>query len=366
MSKSRVYLENCREYDVAAIQHIIVDGLEYLGVRLPRQSKVLLKPNVLSPHPPERHITTHPTVIEAMARLLLDNGNDIVIADSCGQPGGTENALEKSQIAALKTRLGSIIIKPIEEYPSRVYSNPRNRFLREIHLPRILDDVECIINLPKLKSHMLTKLTAGVKNFFGCIPGGGKQQAHYMAPSAEEFSELLVELYEFIRPKVLVNLIDGVVGLHGFGPGTGGKPKPVGFVALSADAIALDIACCRVIGLEPALVHTIRLGIERGLSSGEIETNKDVRPVRFRVPKAFPLQAFLFKHVSGLQRLRPAVITKKCKQCGVCAKVCPAKCITMDGYPHWHYSECIYCYCCHETCPHAAIKLRTPLFAGRA
>jgi len=362
MSKSKVYLENCHAYDVEAIQRIIVDAFEYLDVRIPRETSVLLKPNVLSPHPPERHITTHPAVIEAMARLLLDNGNDIVIADSCGQPGGTENALEKSQIAALKTRLGNITVRPMEEYRSRAYSNPRNRFLREVHLPRILDDVECIINLPKLKSHMLVKLTAAVKNLFGCIPGGGKQQAHVMAPSAEEFAELLVELYEFIRPKILINMIDAVVGLDGFGPGTGGRPNPVGFIGLSADAVALDIACCGAIGLDPSLVHTIQLAVDRGLSSGQIETNKDLRPVRFRVPKPFPFRTFLFKHVSGLQRRKPMGITKKCKKCGVCAKVCPAKCIAMDGYPQWDYSKCIYCYCCHETCPHAAIRLKISLF----
>ena len=372
MSKTKVYLEDCREYDVDAIQRIIIEALGYLDVRLPRQSKVLLKPNVLSAHPPERAITTHPAMIEAMARLLLDNGNEIVIADSCGQPGGTETALKKSQIADLKSRLGDVTICPIEEYSSRIHSNPRNRFLREVGLPKILDDVECIINLPKLKSHMLTKLTAAVKNLFGCIPGGGKQQAHVMAPSSLEFSELLVELYEFIRPRIFLNMIDAIVGLDGFGPGSGGRVKPIGFIGLSKDAVALDIACCGVIGLVPSQIHTIRLAIERGLHSGEIETNKQLRPVRFKAPKPFPFQPFLFKHVSGLQRRKPVVITKKCKQCGVCAKVCPAKCITqfvkarqtvMDGYPKWDYAACIYCYCCHENCPHAAIKLKLSLFS---
>ena len=364
MAKSKVYLENCQAYDVDAIQRIVADALAYLDVRLPRQSSVLIKPNVLSPHAPERAITTHPAVVEAVARLLLDNGNAVVIADSCGQPGGTETALRKTQIAALKPKLGNVTIRPIEEYPSRLHTNPNNRFLRELGLPKILDAVECIINLPKLKSHMLTTLTAGVKNLFGCIPGGGKQQAHVMAPEARDFCELLVELYAFIQPRILVNVIDAVVGLDGFGPGPAGHPNPVGFIGASTDAVALDIACCGMVGLEPEQIHTIRIAVERGLSSGAIETNQQLAPVRFKVPKPFPMRTFLFKHVSGLQRRRPVAIAKKCKKCGVCARVCPATCIAMDGLPKWDYGACIYCYCCHENCPHAAIKLKFSLFSS--
>jgi len=88
-AKPSVFLTNCREYDSSKIERILADGIAYLGVKLPRQSKVLLKPNVLSAFTPDQHITTHPAVIEAMVKLLLDNGNEIVIADSSSIAGGT-------------------------------------------------------------------------------------------------------------------------------------------------------------------------------------------------------------------------------------------------------------------------------------
>jgi uncharacterized protein (DUF362 family)/Pyruvate/2-oxoacid:ferredoxin oxidoreductase delta subunit len=363
MGASKVYVNDCHEYDSNVIQTLIADGLSNLDLRLPRASKVLIKPNVLSPHSPDRAITTHPAMIEAMARLLLDNSNEVIIADSCGQPGGTANALKQTQILDIKERLPEVSIRPFEEYPSRVHSNPDNKYLKEVSLPTILDEVEGVINMPKLKSHMLTKLTASVKNLFGCIPGGGKQQAHVIAPSAEEFSELLIELYGFIQPRVLLNVIDAIVGLHGFGPGPAGHPTPVGFIGMSQDAVALDVACCGAVGLAPHDVIMLRIAIERGLSSGEVDANKTPARVPFSFPKPFPLRTFLFKHVSGAQRRKPKLIQKKCKKCGVCAKVCPAKCIKMDVYPQWDYSACIYCYCCHENCPHAAIKLKRSLFS---
>ncbi len=362
MEKAKVYLENCREYDPRTVERVFADGLAFLGVKMPRQSKVLVKPNVLAAHPPERHITTHPVVVDAVVRLLRDNRNEVIIADSSSIPGGTGKALERSGIAAVAKRFDATTVYPFEELPSRTYTNPKNRYLPTVNLSRVLDDVECIVNVPKLKSHSLTRLTCAVKNFLGCIPGGGKQQAHVKAPSGEEFSELLVDLYGFIRPKVRLNVLDGIVGLDGYGPGTTGKRNAAGFVALSADAIALDCACCKVIGVDPQNIWTNRLAIERGLGSPHFQTNQDLAPVRFRLPGWIPFQPFLFRHGAGIQRRRPMVITKNCKQCGACAKVCPVQCIAMESYPRWDYARCIYCYCCHESCPHAAIKLKYAVF----
>lgn len=362
---NRVFMAACREYDAAAIERILADALTYTQTRLPEGGRVLVKPNVLGMYDPAQNITTHPAVVEAVVRLLLDGRNEVIVADSGALPGRTGRALERTGLAALGARYGEITVRPFEEWPSRIHENPDNRFLKRVNLPEILDDVDGIVNLPKLKSHMLTRITAGVKNLFGCIPGGGKQQAHVIAPSAEEFAELIVDLYGFLQPRVLLNVLDGIVGLDGFGPGTGGRNAPCNFVAVSPDAVALDTALCGVIQQRPDSILTTRGAVARGLGSSETVTNQTLEPVKFRLPKKFPLQTFLFRHVSGVQRRKPAVIEQKCKRCGVCAEVCPVDCITMDGLPRWDYGRCIYCYCCHESCPHAAIKLRFSLSRWR-
>lgn len=49
--------------------------------------RVLLKPNLLMKRRPEEATTTHPLVVEAAARLLLDWGaSEVTIADSPGGP----------------------------------------------------------------------------------------------------------------------------------------------------------------------------------------------------------------------------------------------------------------------------------------
>jgi Fe-S-cluster-containing hydrogenase component 2 len=46
-----------------------------------------------------------------------------------------------------------------------------------------------------------------------------------------------------------------------------------------------------------------------------------------------------------------------CDSCGICAKVCPARNITMDGAtPSWHH-RCEACYACLQWCPKESIQM---------
>ncbi len=51
----------------------------------------------------------------------------------------------------------------------------------------------------------------------------------------------------------------------------------------------------------------------------------------------------------------------------VICEVCPPKVIAWEqgGWPRIDRDRCIRCYCCHELCPHQAMKLRAPGFLGR-
>jgi Fe-S-cluster-containing hydrogenase component 2 len=47
---------------------------------------------------------------------------------------------------------------------------------------------------------------------------------------------------------------------------------------------------------------------------------------------------------------------EKCTGCGICATVCPAKAIEVDGTPQFNDELCIQCFCCIELCPNGALK----------
>ena len=56
------------------------------------------------------------------------------------------------------------------------------------------------------------------------------------------------------------------------------------------------------------------------------------------------------------RRTRPFFVTDKCISCGICARDCPAKTITMvEGRPEWG-KKCYQCTACINLCPTRAIE----------
>ncbi len=113
-------------------------------------------------------------------------------------------------------------------------------------------------------------LTLGVKNLFGCIVGFEKQQWHLRTGvDREMFAALLVRIYQTVKPRFTI--LDGILAMEGEGPGKGGRPKDLGILMGSADAVALDRAVCRLLGLDEEALPTNKMAGKFGLLDGPVE-----------------------------------------------------------------------------------------------
>ena len=386
-----VSLARCDSYELDLVREALRGLLAPLGgmaafVR-PGQ-RVLVKPNLLAAMPPDRAITTHPTIVEAVVSLVGECGGRAVVADSPGPnytdtPAGLRRLYRATGLLELAERGRIELAWDLGAVPR---SYPEGRLVKRLDVIRPVAEADVIIALPKLKTHALTTYTGATKILFGTVPGLAKVGHHATRPDPDEFGELLLDILGAVKPALFV--MDGILAMEGDGPGTHGTPRQLGALLASADAVALDLAACRLVGIDPSLVTPLRAARRRdlwpsdGASPRTVGTSLDdfvVPP--FRLPNngqrsdygarsmlGFP--TFLRNFVASSLAPLPAPAPERCTGCAGCVRACPAKAIVIERRgPRGRLAvvdarRCIRCYCCHELCPEAAIDLRVSRVGG--
>lgn len=89
MINPSVQIRKLDGYDLPIVEEAVGSFLSTLkSQKLNRNKRVLIKTNALGAYAPERAVTTHPIVIEAIIRYFLERGKEVWFGDS---PGGTVN-----------------------------------------------------------------------------------------------------------------------------------------------------------------------------------------------------------------------------------------------------------------------------------
>jgi uncharacterized protein (DUF362 family) len=272
MNKSvTVSIQRCPSYDLAHVEEALSQVLQPWGgleSMIRQGDRVLLKPNLLFGKPSEKAVTTHPAIVEAVARRALDLGAQVFVGDS---PPilSAQRAIHKCGIEDVVRRLGLQTVefnKPtLEGWRPQIHT----RGIATPPISGVLQDMDFVVNLPKLKSHQQMALTGAVKNLFGCVIGRRKAFWHFkLRSSADAFAVMLLALYEKICPGLTV--VDSVVAMEGMGPGNG-VPKPVGLILAGTDAIAIDRVITELVGMNGNDHFVIRKALSLGFSSANLE-----------------------------------------------------------------------------------------------
>ncbi len=329
-------------------------------------NKVLLKPNLLSAKPPEAGITTHPAVIKAVAKLVMEAGAIPFIGDS---PGGRSINFEKvATVTGMKQAADELGIKLVEFRNSVELSATNGGIFKKLNVAKEAVDADVIINLPKLKTHVQMFLTLGVKNMFGCIIGLQKAQWHFKAGvDRKYFAAMLVELYSLLKPSLTI--VDGIVAMEGDGPGSAGKLRNLGLVFAGIDAVAVDTVICNALGIKEDDLPILVAAKEKGIGITEIEKIdvigerlKDISIHDFIRPKMIDvmfgpnlLKKFFMNNITS----KPIENRKMCTLCSKCIEACPTDIISIQNKRlAFDYDKCIRCFCCLEVCPEGAMQVK--------
>jgi uncharacterized protein (DUF362 family)/ferredoxin len=371
-----VAIAPCESYDCGTIRAALDAALAPLGgmsAFVSPNQNVLLKVNLLIKAEPSRAVTTHPELVRAVVQLVKAAGaRRISIGDS---PAGRTSVqasraiFEASGMAAIARDEGVDLVlfdDDVVRAPA-----PGGKLYQHFDLGRAVVETDVLINMPRLKTHGFMMMTGAVKNLFGCIPGLEKAQFHVKVPDRGDFGEMLVDLMLACKPALTV--MDAVIGMEGDGP-SGGTPRHIGALLVSADPVAMDVVAAAITGFDPMEVYTNAAAIRRGLgpkSADAVETVgvpwRSVAPQSFAHPAKDPSRMVpraLQKWVRGRVVSKPWLeYAERCNGCATCRDDCPVKAIKMvGGKPQYDYSACIRCYCCQEVCPNKAVGLKRPWF----
>ncbi len=370
--KSIVSILKCQDYNqqiVDVVAEKTLNNINAFASIIKPNITVHIKPNLLSARTPDRGITTHPSMVKALVKIIQSRGAEVTIGDS---PAGITRPIEeywkKTGMLHVAEETGAQLVK-FEK------SGVIERVVRgkSYFIAKPLASADVIINMCKLKTHSLTLYTGAIKNMFGVIPGVKKGEFHKIAPKVKDFSEIIVDIFEAAKPDITI--MDAVIGMEGNGPSSG-KPKHFGYILASRDAVALDAIGSYMLGYAVDDILTTKIAHQRNL--GE----KDFNKIEFRGIKQHQLvqhqillpsnqlyqslPEFILKLAGKLIWIRPKANAKHCKKCGMCITNCPVKAMeSVDGIPVIDYNACIKCFCCDEICPYNAIDLQMSWLARK-
>ena len=365
----KVALMHCPEYAREDVQRAVdsifalCGGIEQI---IKPGMRVLIKLNLLMKRVPERATTTHPEVARAIAVAVQSAGGIPVFADSPGGPfakGMLTGVYETCGIAGVAQEIGCELNG---DFSTTQRYTPDGVAARQLDLIGVLDHVDAVISVGKLKTHGYTTMTGCVKNLYGLVPGTTKVEYHARYPKVELFSQMLVDICDCVKP--CFSILDAIEGMEGEGP-SGGRPRKIGALVGGCNPHLVDVVGARLIGLAPERVTTLAAAQSRGLLTAYTLVGDPIETLvlsDFDIPMNLKKTNWLrlLDKLPQALRPRPVFTHRLCDGCGTCARVCPGKAIHMDENrrPQVDLNACIRCFCCQELCPKTDIEVkRNPL-----
>ncbi len=401
--------------------HRVIEQIGGMASVLKGARVAVLKPNFVAGRSAETGSTTSFALLKAVAEEVIACGAEAVL---CEMPGtefdreATYTILGVEQFCAAN-RIRILRLDPEGNEEDWIEVRPAGaKKLHRFHIPRILNEA-CLINLPVLKTHVVSIMTLGMKNPMGILPRPDRRAMHTFG-----IDQCIVDMNLGIKPALTI--VDGSMGQDGEGPLYGDKADLQVLVA-GRDNLAVDLTCCQLVGVKPRDVPHLKLALEQigprpltpartlladdttsartchapagrgqAIACGQGEHSRgDLLPLpagnglsspcylikKFRLPKVKPLYRFVFwmmypldypftwitkrgKHLcttlysTGLVGTRPQIQEESCTRCGVCVETCPLPNVIDLKSLKIDYATCQRCLLCYKACPEQAISVK--------
>jgi uncharacterized protein (DUF362 family) len=224
--------------------------------------KVLIKVNFITDKTWDTGATTDPIVVEAIIKKLEDLPVKVYVVESDATITNADKAFEATGMKDMCSRNGVEWLNLRYVKDKVTLAVPNGEVLKSIVVPRLVTE-SAVISAAKLKTHLNTTVTLGMKNMFGLLPDKFKGKYHMKG-----ISKVVVDINTVLKPALTV--IDGFVAMEGQGP-VDGTPVQMNLIIAGTDVVATDATAARVMGFNPFEIKHIRRAYEKGLGSSEAQ-----------------------------------------------------------------------------------------------
>jgi uncharacterized protein (DUF362 family) len=244
---------------------------------------VVIKPNLNYYWETATGCTTDPRVVGALVDYLREEyGQDLTIrvveADASAMRTKHVFPMLGYDRLAENKRIELFNLSTDDLKKEKVSIKGRNL---EFEVPQSLLTADLFINMPKLKTMRMTKITCAMKNIFGCIATPRKFVYH---PFLEE---AIVGINKILKPHLTI--VDGLVGLGRF-------PVKLNLIMASVDVFSTDWVAAQIMNINPKKVGFLKIAHEENLGSpkGITTCGEDLK----RFKKQFPSEGLVPQKLS--------------------------------------------------------------------
>lgn len=248
--------------------------------KLVRDKTVLIKPNLVRSTPQKIYATTDLRVIHSVAQLTLEAGaSKVIIGEKPGWGRPAKPVFKELGVDRIPKML-DVQTCYFDEDQLVEIDVPKARVFSKIFVPKTVMDCEVLINVPKVKTHMQTIVSLGIKNLHGIVPDNQRRCNH-----RNDLGYKLVDILRVIKPTLTVS--DCIWPMEGQGPLNGRNIKNFNVVLACTDVVAVDAVTCSIMGIDPFEVDAIRIAHMEGLGCGDLMNIKTVGTKPTQVKRYF-------------------------------------------------------------------------------
>lgn len=212
------------------------------GYEIKETETAVIKPNLCGFYHPSLRLLSE--IIE----YLDPHTEEIIIGETKSMGHEPDAQFENLGIVGLEEKYDKVKTLDLSRDESVEIETPNPYVLEEITIPKVVNDTDLLVNVPKVGTHSTTNLTNALKNLFGLLPHRDKHGKYHPLG----MDKVISDLSQVIKPSISIT-------------DTGER------VLIGRDPLAVDIRACKYTEPDPHEVKHLELVAElRGRELDEV------------------------------------------------------------------------------------------------